>query len=518
MVENRQGQSDFGEIVDIVVPEYCQQLLRDSPLFIAEMPHQRLRKLILETIFRLPATDPAIKRHEREISTLCFSLIEIDNEENVQIALKILIELYKQCRPNHSAEVKQFLRIVRKMYQALPEAMDMLFENPIEIQPETIPDENRIGQTTKISYHDESGTGNRLTRTVIPKATNSLLVLQDLPIAVVLMYQLYRESIEDLFQLVIATLSLAPSQQARQASNFRRELYITLIGVQVKTLSLVAYFVRLYTQDIMQYSDQLLVGMLNMLRSCPPEATPFRKELIIAVRHISNTDLKQAFVPHLEQLFNDEILFGSGLTVKENLRPLGYHVIAELVHQLRHLLPYSTLTAATHAFLTNLHDDTLQLTVHVFSAKLIAALVDCIRQTKTDGAVPPGDIRALLLRIFCSFTERLHTMAKFRIKEFQMKNEKTKPEDKTDDEKRADDTIFQENKQLLKLLIYGAKHVTTYLFVNRIHNAESRKEFGPYERTLYIKFGKNALQAFDLYLLHSASTGVNEAREKEMVL
>lgn len=44
----------------------------------------------------------AIKRHERSISTLCFMLIEIDNEDNVQIALKILIELYKQCRPNSS--------------------------------------------------------------------------------------------------------------------------------------------------------------------------------------------------------------------------------------------------------------------------------------------------------------------------------------------------------------------------------------------------------------------------------
>lgn len=81
---------------------------------------------------------------------------------------------------------------------------------------------------------------------------------------------------------MIATLSLAPSETARQSPTFRRELYITLIGVQVKTVSLVAYFVRLYTQDIMQYSDQLLVGMLNMLKSCPPEATPFRKELIIA--------------------------------------------------------------------------------------------------------------------------------------------------------------------------------------------------------------------------------------------
>ena len=50
-----------------------------------------------------------------------------------------------------------------------------------------------------------------------------------------------------------------------------------------------------------------------------------------------------------------------------------------------------------------------------------------------------------------------------------------------------------------------------------MHSTDSRKEFGPQERILYIKFGKNALQAFDLYLLHSASTGANEAREKERV-
>ena len=95
---------------------------------------------------------------------------------------------------------------------------------------------------------------------------------------------------------------------------------------------------------------------------------------------------KQAFVSHLDQLFNADVLFGSGLTVKENLRPLGYHVIAELVHQLRGLLPYSTLKSATYAFLTNLHDDTLPLQVHAFSAKLIAvALADCIRAKGTEG-------------------------------------------------------------------------------------------------------------------------------------
>lgn len=73
-----------------------------------------------------------------------------------------------------------------------------------------------------------------------------------------------------------------------------------------------AYFVRIYDTEIMQYSEQLLLGMLNILRFCPPEATPYRKELIIAIRHISSTALKDKFVPHLESLFNDDVLFGQG--------------------------------------------------------------------------------------------------------------------------------------------------------------------------------------------------------------
>ena len=45
--------------------------------------------------------------------------------------------------------------------------------------------------------------------------------------------------------------------------------------------------------------------------------------------------------------------------MKENLRGLGYHVIAELVHLVRNQLNYKTLEAATYTFLTSLHDDTL---------------------------------------------------------------------------------------------------------------------------------------------------------------
>ena len=111
----------------------------------------------------------------------------------------------------------------------------------------------------------------------------------------------------------------------------------------------------------MPYSRDLLLGLLRTLKACPSEKAAYRKELIIAVRHISNTELKQAFIPHLKELFDDQILFGQGLTVREHIRPLGYHVIAELVHQLRTMLPYEIISAAVYTYMTNLHDDTLQL-------------------------------------------------------------------------------------------------------------------------------------------------------------
>ena len=179
------------------------------------MPRQKLRKALLDTLFRLPATDVVVKRHERDISVLCWGLIESDNEENVQIALKIVIDLYKQCRPINSPEVRQFLQRVRRMYEALPEAMQNLFENPIAIPTDgTLPDHAKVGKVTQVQFrvdnegHPNINGSNVITRTVIPKATNSLTVLIDIPIAVVLLFQLYRESIEDIFKLVISTLLL----------------------------------------------------------------------------------------------------------------------------------------------------------------------------------------------------------------------------------------------------------------------------------------------------------------------
>ena len=279
-------------------------------------------------------------------------------------------------------------------------------------------------------------------------------------------------------------------------------------------MSLVAYFVKLFPQNIMPYSRDLLLGLLETLKSCPSEKAAYRKELIIAVRHISNTDLKQAFIPHLKELFDDRILFGRGLTVREHIRPLGYHVIAELVHQLRTYLPYETLSAAVYTYMTNIHDDSLQLGAHVFSAKLVVTLIDCIRQCK-DPSISPKEIRKLLFRIMQVFTERLYSLASFELVVLK----KVKPSE-DEEERRQIETSLQDNKQLLKLLVCGAKLVTIYLFSHRINemNMQNRlqTDFGPRERQLYHKFGTNVLKAIDIYSISTGVKSTSDGREKDL--
>ncbi|CAG5107634.1 Oidioi.mRNA.OKI2018_I69.chr1.g3420.t1.cds [Oikopleura dioica] len=517
LVESRAGAS--GEQVQSlirIVAAYCHLLANDEPVFVAENPRQKLRKLMLETISRLPTQESVIKRNEREISSMCFQLIKKDNEDNASIALKILIDLYKNCRPPISSDVRDFLITVRMMYQSLPGSMEHFFENPPKYVPGQTPDETKIGFLTKMTYrvnaHNQivNSGGTLTTRTYIPKALNSLVVLIEAPIAVVLMYQLYRERLDDLFQLISAVLALSPSPQAIARPDFRRELYVNLIGVQIKSLSLVAYFVKLFPQNIMPYSRDLLLGLLRTLKSCPSEKAAYRKELIIAVRHISNTELKQAFIPHLKELFDDQILFGQGLTVREHIRPLGYHVIAELVHQLRTMLPYEIISAAVFTYMTNLHDDTLQLGAHVFSAKLVVTLIDCIRQSK-DPSLTQKEARKLLMKIMNVFTDRLVSMANYDL----ICIRKSKPP-KDEEERRQMEATFQENKQLLKLLVCGAKMVTIYLYSHRINemNIHSRlPDFGPSERQLYNKFGVNVLKSVDIYTLSSVGKSDKDLKD-----
>ena len=41
------------------------------------------------------------------------------------------------------------------------------------------------------------------------------------------------------------------------------------------------------------------------------------------------------FVPHIDKLFDEDLLFGTGWTAYDTLRPLAYSTLADLVHHVR---------------------------------------------------------------------------------------------------------------------------------------------------------------------------------------
>ena len=123
------------------------------------------------------------------------------------------------------------------------------------------------------------------TYNLIPKAILSLKVLQELPIIVVLMYQLHKQyvhqEVSEFIPLIMKTITLQPSEAQRFHKNFNREVFVDFMGAQIKTLSFLAYIIRLYQEVVSIHATQMVKGILSLLTVCPHEVAHLRKELLI---------------------------------------------------------------------------------------------------------------------------------------------------------------------------------------------------------------------------------------------
>lgn len=57
-------------------------------------------------IHRLPITE-SLRQHVKTIITMMLKILKTDNEENVLVCLRIIIELHKHFRPSFNSEVSK---------------------------------------------------------------------------------------------------------------------------------------------------------------------------------------------------------------------------------------------------------------------------------------------------------------------------------------------------------------------------------------------------------------------------
>jgi transformation/transcription domain-associated protein len=66
------------------------------------------------------------------------------------------------------------------------------------------------------------------------------------------MYQLYKQFVHqevvEFIPLIMNTITLQPTPQQRQHKDFNKEVFVDFMGAQIKTLSFLAYIIRIYQE------------------------------------------------------------------------------------------------------------------------------------------------------------------------------------------------------------------------------------------------------------------------------
>jgi transformation/transcription domain-associated protein len=96
--------AQYPAFLDHLMKNFLKILQEGEPHFISEYNIQQVRKLILEMIHRLPTND-FLRPYVKQILSLMLKLLETENEENILVCLRIIIELHKQYRPTFNPEV-----------------------------------------------------------------------------------------------------------------------------------------------------------------------------------------------------------------------------------------------------------------------------------------------------------------------------------------------------------------------------------------------------------------------------
>lgn len=558
----------YPTFLDHAMHVFLKILQEGKPQFIAEHNMQQLRKLLLEIIHRIPTNDH-LRPYVKQILGLMFELLKVENEENVLVCLRIIIELHKQFRPPFNPEIRDFLQFVKNIYKELPSHLNKIFEPRPSIKVKDLSEVNLealLQETftlTNIQVEKKAVDGTCasapgylcsvagsiavLQYNVVPRAVLSLKVLAELPIIVVLMYQLYKQGVHqdvaEFIPLILSTITLQPRPQDRMNPAFNKEVFVDFMAAQIKTLSFLAYIVKIYQDIVSANSGQLAKGLLALLVLCPQEVAHLRKELLIAARHILATELRNKFVGCIEQLFDENILIGTGWTAYESLRPLAYSTLADLVHHVRTQLPLRELSAAVAVFSRNVHDESLPTSIQTMSCKLLLNLVECIR-TRSDQDGANG--RELLIRMLEVFVLKFSTIAKLQLPMLMQKSRQqpagavqpgAQPGPQTGTaspepqrvpldeagrtaaalqfaspladtkEEKANNYTVSDCRSLVKTLVCGVKTITWGIGTCRVPGGSlEEKQFQPQETLVFIRLVKYALQALDIYTLQAPAT------------
>lgn len=161
-------------------------------------------------------------------------------------------------------------------------------------------------------------------------------------------------------------------------------------------------------------------------------STDYEQELLVAVRHIMSNALRAAFTNHIDDLLDERLLIGRGITTRETLkyvderrpsypkvtpfRSMAVSFLQDLVISIREKLSPAQLLKAIDLYLQWMHDPSLTVGVHLQCVKLVISLIE--RVNHAAGLSPPAiglnQAQELNVRIIHAFVDRLKALRQMK--------------------------------------------------------------------------------------------------------
>ena len=374
------------------------------------MSRQRVRNTVLEAIHRLPMSpSDVLKPYAAGLVELLMGLVKTENEDNAILCMKIIMDLQRSNTGATTDKVQTFLDLIQEMFESVGSIVRDTFDTPGQTNGSgstPISSQNfqspRPGSPSASSVSsgstslDLSIIDQQPSRQLI-KGMQSFKVLAECPIIVVSLFQAHRNTVHGNVKTFVPRikgvllLQVQAQQRAHEEAEKRGEIFTGVskeiknraafgdfITAQVKTMSFLAYLLRVYSKQLEDFLPFLPEICIRILRDCPSEKSATRKELLVAIRHIVNFNYRAIFTNKVDDLLDERTLIGDGLTVYETMRPLAYSMLADLIHHVRNELKPSQIQRTIELFSKNMLDEFPGTSFQTMSAKLLLNMAECI--------------------------------------------------------------------------------------------------------------------------------------------
>ena len=325
-------------------------------------------------------------------------LIKVENEDNAIVCIKVVMDLQRHHVSALKDRVQPFLELIKEIFGNTERiARENFSVQPPQgqLNPQTAAANSQSPRPASpaVPPADAGAVENR----PLLKATQSFKVVAETPIAVVSIFQQYRDVPQTWtrqFAPLMKTVlySQAPAQEnahaeAKAQNTFHfgvakgiknRAAFGDLVTAQVKMMSFVAFILRVFGQSLQEFLPKLPEIVVRLLRDCPREKCQVRKELIVAIRHIINFNFRKVFLPVIDDLLDERTLLGDGLTVHDALRPLSYSTLADLIHHVRDSLSMDQIRTTVRVYRQNMLGHLAGTSFQTMSASLLLNMAECI--------------------------------------------------------------------------------------------------------------------------------------------